>query len=309
MNEDPKEKRRALVSQALDIAPFHPLSSAVGLELGAASICGKGHSHNTDHYLVIRLGRSQETLMTSLSAADLPSHFEESGYILFVADGLGEDGTGARASRVALSTLAHLAIRYGKWNIRVDPEAPTEIMEQGEFLYRRANDAVYQASRANLALAGIATSLTALYIAEDNLFFARAGSSSAFLLRNGVLIQLTINGALEQELHGPDRPALERATRDLRHKLARMIGGGPTAPNVEIEHIKLSSSDRLLLCTNGLTDVVTEDQIADALAGHRRPREDCLRLIDLALAAGGSDDVTVMLADYTLRTDLPQSEP
>jgi protein phosphatase len=219
-----------------------------------------------------------------------------------VADGHGQDGIGVRASRVALSTLAHLAIRYGRWNVRVDREAPTEIVEQGEFFYRRANDAVFEASRANLLLAGMSTSLTALYIAEDDLFFARIGNSSAFLLRDGAMIELTINGTLEQELGGPLQPdGVDRVAREAGRSVPKVIGRGPTAPDVEIEHIKLLSSDRLLLCTNGLTDVVTEDQIADALSGPRRPTEDCLRLVDLALAAGGSDDVTVMLADYVLR--------
>jgi serine/threonine protein phosphatase PrpC len=311
MRHDPKAQWRAILSQPVDIEPFQPLSAAFALELGAASMCGKRRSHNTDHYLAIRLGRVQETLATSLPGADLPPRFEESGYAMLVADGLGEDGSGAQASRVALSTLAHLAIRYGKWNVRVNPDASHEIGEQGEFFYRQANHAVFHASRADLGLVGIGTSLTALYVAQDDLFFAHVGHSSAFLLRNGVLIQLTIDRTLKQRRLGDGAGSwnLQERPRNFGRLVAQRIGARPTTPEVDIERIKLASGDRLLLCTNGLTDVVTDDQIADALAPRRHPQQDCLRLIDLAMAAGTADDVTVMLADYTLHGRATQPHP
>ena len=171
-NDDQNVQRRAALSDAVDVEPFHPVSAAALLEVGAASEGGPGRTHNTDHYLAIRIGRLQETLMTSLPAADLPGRFEEYGYAMLVADGLGE-GSGARASRVALSTLAHLAIRYGKWNVRIDPETPAQIVEQGRFFYRQANDAVFRANRAAISLTGMATSLTALSCRQRSLFCPR----------------------------------------------------------------------------------------------------------------------------------------
>jgi serine/threonine protein phosphatase PrpC len=306
MSDEPREFFRAVLSDSVDIEPFHPPSAALTLDVGAASVCGPARSHNTDHYLAIRLGRLQETLISSLPAADLPSHFEEYGYAMLVADGLGAGGSGARASRVALSTLAHLAIRYGKWNVRIDPETISKVIDQGEFFYRRAHDAVFQASQTAVDLAGMATSLTALYIAQDDLFFAHVGHSRAFLLRNGVLIQLTPDHTVERARRGTAATS-HRAPRNLRQVVARTIGGNATGPDVEIERIKLISGDRLLLCTNGLTDVVNDEQIADALAPRRRPQEDCLRLIDLAREKRSHDDVTVMLGDYTFRGETLRS--
>ena len=89
--------------------------------IGARSHQGALRQRNEDHYLVVRVGRDQETLATSLSGSDVPPQFEEYGYAMLVADGLGEGGAGSVASRVALSTFAHLALHYGKWNVRVDP--------------------------------------------------------------------------------------------------------------------------------------------------------------------------------------------
>jgi serine/threonine protein phosphatase PrpC len=303
MIDDPKEQWRAVVSRPLQATQFAPESSAIALEIGAASVCGKSNSHNTDHYLAIRLGRLQETVTASLAASDLPSRFEEYSYAMLVADGLGTD-VGARASRVALSALAHLAIQYGRWNVRVNPETAKEIAAQVEFFGGAVHDAVRDASRSDFRLADMATSLTALYVAEDNLFFAHVGHSTAFLLRDGILIQLTTSHTLQQRRRAVDRVTpLDQTKLDSGHRVTEMIGGRPAAPDVENEHIKLLTGDRLLLCTNGLTDVLTQDRIADVLAPRRDPKEDCRRLIDLAVAQGSSDDVTVVLADYTLRSD------
>jgi len=299
MMNDSKKHWRAVVSQPVEFADFHPLSSALAVEVAAASVCGRLRPHNTDHYLAIRFGRLQETIVTSLAAADLPPRFEEYAYAMLVADGLDESGAGARASRVALSTLAKLAIRYGRWNVRADPETLADIVQQGEFFYRRANDEVLKASRADLALTDMATSLTALYIAEGDLIFAHVGHSKAFLFRSGSLTQLTKDHTLDQ----PSSRSRERPKADHRHFVTKSVGGDPSGPDVEIEHVKLCPGDRLLLCTNGLTDVVNRDPIADTLALQRAPHDDCQRLIDLARTAGSPDDVTVMVADYRLRAE------
>src|SRR4030095_5884805 len=145
---------RAAVSRPLDAPAFQRVSSSIALEVAGVSVCGKTQLHNTDHFVAIRLGRMQETLTTSLAEADLPPRFEEYAYALLVADGLDGDDTGARASRFALSTLAHLAIRHGKWNVRTGPDTASDVIAQGEFLYRQLTDALIHASRADASLAG-----------------------------------------------------------------------------------------------------------------------------------------------------------
>src|SRR5262249_7637511 len=157
---------------------------------------------------------------------------------MLVADGLDNTDAGARASRVALSTLAKLAIRYGRWNVRADPETLADIVEQGEFFYRRANDEVLKASRGDLALNDMATSLTALYIAEGDLIFGHIGHTKAFLFRNGCLTQLTKDHTLEEQ--PPGERSSERPKADYRHFVTRSVGGDTSGPDVEIEHIKLS---------------------------------------------------------------------
>jgi len=302
---DVKAERRAAVSSPLDLSAFHPVPSASAIDVAALSIGGTLQDENTDHYLAIRLGRLQETLTTSLSEGDLPPRFEEYAYAMLVADGLGAHGTGVRASRLALSTLAHLAIRYGRWNVRGGVDQAAEITEQGMFFYRQVNDAMMNAARANVRLVEMATSLTAVYIAGADLFFAHLGHSRAFLYRNGVLIQLTMEHTLEQLISVS--AALRRARLEARRP---RIHGAETGAardaaakqadtsDVAIEHVQLWSGDRVLMCTDGLTSVAPEDRIADVLSSQRSPSEDCRRLLDLAAASGATDSVTVLIADY-----------
>jgi protein phosphatase len=290
---------RQAVSGPLNLDAFRPLSAELELEVAAGSRCGVHQRINTDHYLAIRLGRMQETVATSLAQADLPPRFEEYGYAMLVADGLGSRDTGARASRLALSALAHLAIRYGRWNVRVWPDMTNEIREQGEFLYRRIHDAMMNERRADFRLADMAASLTAVYIAGADLFYAHVGHSRAFLFSNGTLTQLTTDHtAAPARQDGAGRVPPAHGQYDAGHLVTEAIGGRPGGPAVSFEHARLWSGDRVLLCTNGLTDVMSHGDIADILSLHRRPQEDCQRLIDRALAASSEDSVTVLLADY-----------
>jgi len=294
-------KRRAALAQPLNNPGFEPTSSLIEVDVAAASNRGKLRYQNTDHYLAVRLGRVQETLLTSLAADDLPRRFSEYAYAMLVADGFGDSGPGARASRVALSAIAHLAIRYGRWHVRTEPEKFAEIVGQGEFFFRHANEAVIEASRADFRLAEMATSMTAVYIAGTDLFFAHVGHSKAFIFRQGELIPLTHDHTAvpEGRHHAPGPPPPGRL--DLHHLVTESIGARAGGPRVEIEHVQLWVGDRILLCTNGLTDAVKADRIADVLALRRKPQDTCDALVQLALEAGGPDNVTVVAADYTVR--------
>jgi PPM family protein phosphatase len=307
--DTPEADWRGILSKPLGTSEFQPLSSLVQLEIAGDTHVGKVQTFNSDHYLAIRLGRVQETLATSLAAGDLPPDFEEYGYAMLVADGLGEQGAGVQASRVALSAVAHLAIEYGKWNVRLKPDVTPDIVQQGQFYYRRANDAVMAARKSDRRLASMSTSMTAVYIAGTDLFFAHVGHSRAFVFRDGALVQLTVDHTRRQERQDAREPKpLSESQLDVTHIVTATVGGNAEGPELAIEHVQLWSGDRVLLCTNGLTDAVSDERIADVLALRRRPHDDCQRLIEMALAAGGRDNVTVMVADYGIRPASGHSE-
>jgi protein phosphatase len=304
MTMDPERARarREGLSPVLAVDDFRPSSSRVRMELGHRSHPGTKKATNEDHYLVIRLGRHQEVMATSLPKGDLPTRFDESGYAMLVADGLGDNGSGAVASRVALSALAHLALHFGQWNVRIDPVVASEIKERAEWFYRRANDAVIVRARAHPILAGMATSLTAAYSAGDDLFIAHVGHSRAYLYRDGMLTLLTRDHTLAWQMDHIGGPAaVDPSMQDLQHILTDAVGGDADAPHIDIDHLRLLDGDMVLLCSNGLSDVLSEDCMADVLTCRRAAQEQCRLLVDLALRAGTEDNVTALLAFYEVR--------
>ena len=301
-NAEPNDvRRRAMLARPLAIDPARPLSAAVSVETAAASRQGSVRGWNDDHYLVLRIGRSLDTLATSLATADVPAPFAEYGYGLMVADGLGHDGSGSVASRAAVSALLHMALEQGRWNVRVDPIIAAEIMDRVQQFYNDADLEVFAKSLEGPQFKGIATSLTTACSAGETLFLAHVGHSRAYLYRDGLLTQMTRDHTIETHLATHKRPvAIERRGQDLQHVLTGAIGAGGGTPPADIEQFRLVSGDTLLLCTNGLTDVMADASIAEVLARPRQVSDQCAMLIDLAAQAGAEDNVTVVLAHYQI---------
>ncbi len=299
--DDHAAARRSALSPLLGQEEFRPPSAAVRVTVGARTHQGVMREHNEDHYLVVQIGRYQETLATSLPASDVPPRYDESAYLMLVADGLGEGGAGSVASRVALSTIVHLGLHYGKWNMRIDPETAVSIFERAEWFYLKADTAVHTRAASSPVLKGMTTALTAAYSAGDQLFVAHVGHSRAYLFRDGKLRLLTVDHTIERHLTDTGRPAaVERRAQDLRHILTDAVGARGGQPLVEVDQFQLMHGDCVLLCTNGLTDMLDDDKIAEVLALRREPGEQCATLVELANRGGGGDNITIVLADYHL---------
>ncbi len=145
------------------------------------------------------------------------------------------------------------------------------------------------------------TAMTAACSSGEDLFVAHVGHTRAYLFRNGELTVLTSDQTIERHLADTKRPAaVERRAQDLRHILTDAIGAPGAHPLVEVERFKLENGDSVLLCTNGLTDMVDDDRIANVLAMRREPGEQCAMLIELANRSGGGDNITVVLAEYQI---------
>jgi serine/threonine protein phosphatase PrpC len=296
--------RRRALSPVLTPEDFQPLSSRVTVEFGSATHTGKTRMVNEDNYLIMKISRGQETVASSLTDAETPPPFEEHGFAMLVADGLGGRGPGGVASRVALNAIVHVAVHYGRWNLRVDPRTAAEVTERLEWCYSRVNEAVQRQSRTTPELSNMATTLTAACSAGDDLFVAHVGHSRAYLFREGDLRQLTRDQTVENRLAQSSRPtSFAYATDDLRHILTDTVGGGSGTPNVQLGQYRMKDGDCVMLCTDGLSSVVPHDRLADVLAQRRRLGETCEALVDLALDAGGPDNVTVLLAQYSIPKD------
>jgi PPM family protein phosphatase len=293
-DETEPEKHEFLTSKLTD-EPFSPLSSTVRAQVAARSHRG-GRPVNDDHFLVVELGRYQRTIATNLPDGQVPVRFEEAGYGMIVADGLGK--AGATASRLAITTLAHLVLQFGKWQLRIDPDTADDVINRAKRFYREVDKTVTESGSEQTDLSGMGATLTAAYSAGDMLFLAHVGHSRAYMFRNGVLTQLTSDQTLRQRIADSGPGPFEAAANELDHVLTDVIGGHARPARIQVGQFELRGEDCVVLCTNGLSDVV-DDKGAAAVLGMRAPLDDrCAALIDLALARGTRDNVTVVLAKY-----------
>jgi protein phosphatase len=284
---------------------FRPLSSTVTAKVTARSLPG-ARPVNDDHFLVVELGRHQQTLATNLPDGHVPSRFQETGYGMIVADGLGpQAGT---ASRLAISTLAHLVLHFGRWNLRIDPETASGVIARAQRFYSGVDKQLAEAALDSPELSGMRAAMTAAFSAGDSLFVAHVGHSRAYLLRRGTLKQLTRDQTLRQRVADWGPGLFEAAARELNHILTDAIGGHGD-PAVQIGHFELRDQDCVLLCTNGLTDFVDEASVLEILNRRVTLEERCVSLADKAVERGARDNVTVVLAEYSVPAPLPRTGP
>ena len=282
---------------------FPPPSALVHPRFGAHSRLGRFHAVNEDHYLITTVGRSQETVLTSLPDNLVGKRFDEEGFAMVVADGLGNSGSGEAASRVALVTLIQLILNFCKWNLRIDDRIAQEIMDRAERFIRHVDSAVVFEGTAR-GLRPPQTTLTAVFGAGRDLFFAHVGHSRAYLFRNRSLLRLTRDHTVARRGEtAPLAPLVDVNTtaRDLGHIITETIGmSGSVGPRIDMERFQLAEGDRVLVCTNGITDMLDESVIASVLESGASPDDQSRRLVDLAMEAGGDDDATALVAEFNI---------
>ena len=291
---------------ALLADPIHPQASrsnppSARVKVDLAGLTHSGHirTNNEDHYLVVRMQRSLKTLITNLIEGSLPDSFEEVAYGMLVSDGMGGYAAGEVASSLALVKLIELAVETPDWVMRMNQrENADTVMRRMTERFRIIDSAMRVQAESDPSLVGMGTTLTVAASLGAELFVGHLGDSRAYLFRNERLHQLTRDNTLAQELidAGIAR-AEDTATQAMRHVLtAALAAGAQSDPQVQRFH--LSDGDQILLCTDGLTGMVRDETIATILNDADTASAACQTLVDVALAAGGADNTTVVLARY-----------
>jgi protein phosphatase len=274
-------------------------SASVRVDFGAASNVGKVRKNNEDHFFIGRLGRSMVTLLANLPDGLVPQQFEEAGYVFIVADGMGGAAAGEVASALAIASAMNMALRSPKWSLRIDENEARDLVEQAKAYFEHIHKTVGEKAKSDQALAGMGTTMTSAWSVGFDLFTFHVGDSRAYLLHDGRLEQLTRDQTVAQLLADAGHLTPKEAGKSgMSHVLTSAVGAGKEEIVPEIRQFRVADGDRLLLCTDGLTDMVEDARIAEVLKRFDAPGDACAALIDLALDGGGKDNVTAVVARY-----------
>jgi protein phosphatase len=279
--------------------PRPPAEKAL-VDVAALSHPGHVRSRNEDICLVVRIVRSLQTVHTNMPPGFIPDRYADEAHGMLVADGVGGITGGDVASRTAVATLIRLVIETPDWIMRVGDQEVDAVMERTVSRYRRIDEELRERGLASPDLTGMGTTMTVAHNVGRNLFLGHIGDSRAYLWHSDALHQITRDHTFAQEL--ADMGAIradEVATHQFRNVLTRALGGLGRQVDADVQRLLLTDGDQLLLCTDGLTDMVNDADIGSVLRQSATPDQACKALVELALNHGGRDNVTAVLARYT----------
>lgn len=240
--------------------------------IATATDVGRVRAHNEDSFAV-------------LDSAQLRAMYD---FALIVADGMGGRNAGEVASRAAVEAVSQAILN----NISI-----TDTHALLRFAVEAAHLAVQQRADESPLYEGMGTTLVIALVKDDQLWVAHVGDSRAYLLRGERLIPLTEDHTFVAEQVRAGGMSLEQARHSrFRHMLTRAVGTNAEY-TPDISTVELERGDAILLCTDGLTNMLSEEEIAHLVRRYRhRPEQACQSLIDSANASGGQDNITVLLA-------------
>ncbi len=266
---------------------------------------GKVRQTNNDHFLLCSLRKHIEIHSTSLPEPErLPNEGEWLAFLGLVADGVGGTGAGGEASRLATEALYDYVAHSLRCYYTADPQHETGFVAN---LHRAVMDAhahVVEAASAGPEPSKMATTLTMALVVWPRAYIVQVGDSRAYRLRDGDLECITRDQTVAQALHDAGAITRSEAERSpMKHVLTSALGGGESSAADPVTSVlDLELHDLILLCSDGLTGHLKDDEIRTILRKGGSAERLCRTLVDQALERGGEDNVTVLIGK-TRETD------
>ncbi len=218
----------------------------------------------------------------------VPASGPDQTHLLIVADGVGGSAAGEVASRLAVDTVSQVFFAQG------EPVNPAQALYDS---MGQANQAICREAEADPMKAGMATTCTVAAVKNETVILGHVGDCRAYMAVGGQLIQLTADHSMANDYEREGRP-LPPEKESLANVLTRWLGHEGDV-GVEISDLmQFNLGSTLIMCSDGLTKVVEQDEILHAVSMHL-PEGACRRLIDLARERGGPDNITVQVARFS----------
>jgi serine/threonine protein phosphatase PrpC len=268
------------------------------LSVSSHGITDRGlvRENNEDQFVIAEIRRMLRIRHSSLPQPAVLMG-EGLGQLLVVADGMGGHQGGEYASALAVASVENIVLNTIGWLFGLKGEG---ILSEFQEALRATDRWVIEAAQRQPALKGMGTTLTVAYVTGNVLYLAHAGDSRCYLFRGGKLEQLTRDhtfvAALVEEGVIPPEAA---AQHTMRNVITNAVGGDKKGVEPEVHKHLMSDGDVLLLCSDGLSEMLSDDDIAQQLRdGPRSPEDLCGVLVGMANARGGTDNVTVVIARF-----------
>ena len=271
----------------------------VQIDFGARTDRGKVRSGNEDHFVVMRRRRSQSLLMSNFPEDARKPDVSEDAYAFAVADGMGGEVFGAQASRIALQTGLNLGPYETNWPVKIDERDIGELLDKLDVYLKLMDRTLIHEGNKNPEAHGMGTTFTVAYVSGLTALIGHVGDSRAYLVREESIRQLTADHTVAEEMVRAGHIESDSDEyRRLKHMLTNCLGGPKEGVTVETHHLRLEADDHVLLCTDGLTDVVSDSELLAIILGSKNPEQAADALVEKALAAGGPDNVTAIVTRF-----------
>jgi serine/threonine protein phosphatase PrpC len=275
-----------------------PPPSALAVTAFGITDTGKVRETNEDQFLISELSKRMRVWQTSLPEPKLQVG-EDRAHLFLVADGMGGHKAGERASAIAVAAIEQFTLNTFRWFFASDSPGAQQVLTQFQSALSEADARILAEAAEHPELQGMGTTLTMAFQLGAQLCIVHVGDSRAYLYRAGQLHQLTQDHTLVAEMvrSGALQPD-QVAGHHLRHIITNVVGGPKIGVKVEARAFEVQAGDRLLLCSDGLTEMVSNDAIAAALDAETAPEPAARTLLSQANEAGGRDNITVVIVRF-----------
>jgi PPM family protein phosphatase len=259
---------------------------------------GKVRANNEDQFLIAELTKAMRLWQTSLSEPKLQVG-EERAHLFLVADGMGGHQAGERASALAVAAIEQFMLNSFKWFFGSDGTEAKRVLAQFQSAFSQVDARIVEEAAEHPELTGMGTTVTMALQLGARLCVVHVGDSRAYLHRDGVLHQLTQDHTLMADMvrSGALRPD-QVAGHRLRHVITNVVGGPEVGVKVEARALEVQAGDRLLLCSDGLTSMVTDDVIAATLDAEPVPEAAAKTLLARATEGEANDNITLLVVRF-----------
>ena len=259
---------------------------------------GRVRKSNEDHFLIAELTKTIRIAQTSLEEP-MAEQGADQGHVFLVADGMGGHAAGEKASALAVAAVEQFTLNHLKWFFRPDGPDAQRVLADFQAALRQADSRIIEEQAQHPELKGMGTTLTMAYQLNWQLCVLHVGDSRAYVYRDSQLHQLTQDHTLTAQLVRMGQLNAEEAGRhQLRKVITNVVGGDTAGIHVEAQAPELQPGDRVLLCSDGLTEMMSNDEITAVLDALSDPEVACHTLVERANDAGGRDNITVVIAAF-----------